>query len=321
MTTPLSPTIACQPTRVSVIGAGNVGSTLAQRIAEKNLADVVLLDVLAGRPRGVALDLMEARGIEGHDRQISGTSDYADTAGSDIVVITAGLPRKPGMTRDDLMRTNSKIVSEAARQAIAHSPNALLIVVTNPLDVATYIAWKASGLPPQRVMGMAGILDSSRFQTFIALELGVSNADVNAMVLGSHGDLMVPLPRYSTVSGIPITELMEAATIDRLVQRTRNGGAEIVELMQTGGAYYAPASSTYRMVEALLLNNSRLLPVAAYLQGQYGLQDIFIGVPARLGCQGVENILELHLTEAELTALHGSAESVRRNLEQALAML
>ncbi len=311
----------CTPMRVSIIGAGNVGSTLAQRIAERNLADVVLLDVGAGRPQGIALDLMEARGIEGHDRHISGTADYADTANSDVVVITAGLPRRPGMARDDLMKTNAKIVMEVTQQAIAHSPNALVIVVTNPLDVMTYLAWKASGLPHERVMGMAGILDSSRFQTFISLELGVSAADVNAMVLGSHGDLMVPLPRYSTVNGIPITELMTPDTIDRLVERTRNGGAEIVELMQTGGAYYAPASSTCQMVEAMLLNRSRLLPVAAYLQGEYGLQDVFIGVPVRLGCRGVEEILELDLTDAEREALHFSAQSVRQNIQQALALI
>jgi malate dehydrogenase len=301
--------------RVSIVGAGSVGSALAQRIAEKNLADVVLLDLAAGRPQGIALDLMEARGMEGHDRQVIGTADYADTAHSDIVVITAGLPRQPGMTRDDLMRTNAKIVMDVAKQAIAHSPNALLIVVTNPLDVVTYLAWKASGLPPQRVMGMAGILDSARFQTFIALELGVSSADVNAMVLGSHGDLMVPLPRYSTVSGIPITELMNAATIDRLVDRTRSGGAEIVALMQAGGAYYAPASSTCQMIEAILLNQSRLLPIAAYLQGEYGLHDIFIGVPCRLRCGGIESILELNLTDTEQTALQQSAQAVREAIE------
>ena len=313
--------IAHSPSRVSVIGAGNVGSTLAQRIAEKNLADVVLLDVVTGRPQGVALDLMEARGIEGHDRQSIGTVDYADTAGSNIVVITAGLPRKPDMNRDDLMRTNAQIVVEATKQAIVHSPNAILILVTNPLDVMTYLSWKASELPTHQVMGMAGILDSARFQTFIALELGVSPSDVSAMVLGSHGDLMVPLPRYSTVSGIPITELMDIATIERLIERTRNGGAEIVELMQTGGAYYAPASSTCRMIEAMLLDQSRLLPVAAYLRGEYELHDIFIGVPSRLGCSGVESILELNLTDAEQTALHNSAESVRQKTHQAMEML
>jgi malate dehydrogenase len=314
----MSAAIARLAPRVAVIGAGNVGSTLAQRIVERNLADVVLLDVVAGRPQGLALDLAEARGIEGHDRQITGTARYEETAGADIVVITAGLPRKPGMTRDDLMYTNAKIVVEAAKQAIAYSPNAILIVVTNPLDVLTYLVWKASGLPSQRVMGMAGILDSARFQTFIALELGLSAIDINAMVLGSHGDLMVPLPRYSTVNGIPITELMDGATIDRLVDRTRNGGAEIVELMQTGGAYYAPASSTYCMVETILLNQPRILPIAAYLQGEYGLSDIFIGVPARLGGNGVEQILELKLTDAEIAALHQSAQTLRQNLDRAV---
>lgn len=317
----LSSSILHHSPRVTIIGAGKVGSTLAQRIAEKNLADVVLLDVMAGLPQGLALDLMEARGIELHDRQITGTTDYADTADSDVVVITAGLPRKPGMSRDDLIKTNAKIVVEAATEAITHSPDAILIVVTNPLDVMTYLAWQATQLPRDRVMGMAGVLDSARFQAFIAMELGISPSDVHTMVLGSHGDLMVPLPRYSTVSGVPITELMDAGIIERLVERTRHGGAEIVELMQTGSAYFAPASSTSLMVEAILLNQSRLLPVAAYLQGEYGLQDVFIGVPCRLGWDGIENVLELRLTEAEMAALHASAEAVRRNIEQATEML
>ncbi|QKD82672.1 malate dehydrogenase [Thermoleptolyngbya sichuanensis A183] len=312
---------ACTPTRVAIIGSGNVGSTLAQRIAERNLANVVLLDIVDGRPQGVALDLLEARGIEGHDRQIVGTTDYAMTAGSDVVVITAGLPRRPGMSRDDLLKTNAAIVMEAAQKAIAHSPNAIFIVVTNPLDVMTYLAWKATGLPPERVMGMAGILDSARFQTFIALELGVSTADVSAMVMGSHGDLMVPLPRYSTVNGIPITELLDADTIARLVHRTRNGGAEIVELMQTGGAYYAPASSTCVMVETILLNKSRLLPIASYLRGEYRLSDIFIGVPTRLGCGGAESVLELQLSDSELKELHSSAAVVRQGIDRAMALL
>ncbi|HIK39306.1 MULTISPECIES: malate dehydrogenase [unclassified Thermoleptolyngbya] len=312
---------ACTPTRVAIIGSGNVGSTLAQRIAERNLANVVLLDIVDGRPQGVALDLLEARGIEGHDRQIVGTTDYAMTAGSDVVVITAGLPRRPGMSRDDLLKTNAAIVMEAAQKAIAQSPNAIFIVVTNPLDVMTYLAWKATGLPPERVMGMAGILDSARFQTFIALELGVSTADVSAMVMGSHGDLMVPLPRYSTVNGIPITELLDADTIARLVHRTRNGGAEIVELMQTGGAYYAPASSTCVMVETILLNKSRLLPIASYLRGEYRLSDIFIGVPTRLGCGGAESVLELQLSDSELKELHSSAAVVRQGIDRAMALL
>ncbi|MBD2413162.1 malate dehydrogenase [Nostoc calcicola FACHB-389] len=313
--------ILCNLPRVTIVGAGRVGSTLAQRIAEKNLADVVLLDIIAGMPQGLALDLVEARGIELHNRQIIGTNNYADTSGSQIVVITAGIPRKTGMSRDDLLKTNAKIVVEAAKNAIAHSPNAIFIVVTNPLDVMTYLAWQATGLPRSRIMGMAGVLDSARFETFIALELGVLPADVKAMVLGSHGDLMVPLSRYATVNGIPITELLDAATIARLVERTRNGGAEIVELMQTGGAFFAPASATSVMVESILLNQSRLLPVAAYLQGEYGLEDVVIGVPCRLGCGGIESVLELNLTDEETEALHTSAQSVRKNIERSQEIL
>lgn len=305
---------------VSIIGAGKVGSTLAQRIIEKNLADVMLLDVVSGLPQGIALDLTEARGIELHDCSIIGTNDYADTAGSDIVVITAGKPRQPGMSRDDLTQINAKIIVEVAKQVVAHSPDALLLIVTNPLDVITYLAWQASNLPAQRVMGMAGVLDSVRLQAFIAIELGVAIADVSTMVLGGHGNLMVPLPRYCTVRGVPISELMDAATIERLVERTRHGGAEIVKLRQTGSAYFAPASSACLMVEAILHNQSRLIPAAAYLQGEYGLQDLFIGVPCRLGRQGVESVLELQLTEAEHLSLQTSAESVRQNIEQALTI-
>ncbi|MFB2834962.1 malate dehydrogenase [Floridanema evergladense] len=311
----------CASTRVTVIGAGKVGSTLAQRIAEKNLADVVLLDIVAGMPQGIALDLTQARGLEQHDCQIMGTNDYADTANSDVVVITAGIPRKPGMTRDDLMRTNAQIVVEATQRAIAHSPHAILIVVTNPLDVMTYLAWQASGLKSDRVIGMAGVLDSARFQSFIAMELGVAIKDITTTVLGGHGDLMVPLPRYSTISGVPITEIMDTETIERLIKRTRNGGGEIVELMRTGGAYFAPASATSLMVESILYSQSRVVPACAYLQGEYDLKDIFIGVPCRLGCAGVESIVELNLTEAELSALHISAESVRQNVLQAKEML
>lgn len=309
-------TIACKMAQVTVVGSGNVGSALAQRLAEKNIADVVLLDVVEGRPQGLALDLMQARGIERHDRKIVGTNDYADTANSDVVVITAGLPRKPGMTRSDLMTTNAKIVLEVTRQAIVHSPNAVFIVVTNPLDQMTYLTWKASGLPTQQVMGMAGVLDSSRFQTFIAMELGVSTSDIHATVLGSHGDLMVPLPRYTTVNGIPITELMDGETIARLVDRTRQGGAEIVELLKTGGAFYAPASSTAVMVESILFNQPRILPVTTRLQGEYGLKNVFTGVPCRLGCQGVERIIELKLTDAEREALHHSAHAAQEGVDR-----
>lgn len=307
--------------RVTVVGAGKVGSTLAQQIGEKNLADVVLLDEVEGLPQGLALDLMEAKGLSIHSRQFVGTTNYADSAGSDVVVITAGKPRKPGMNRDELLKTNAKIVVETAKNAIAHSPEAILIVVTNPLDVMTYLAWQATQLPTQRVMGMAGVLDSARFQAFVAMELGISTADVRAIVLGSHGDLMVPLPRYSTVNGIPITELIDAATIERLIARTRTGGAEIVELMQTGSAYFAPAASTYLMIEAILLNQSRLLPVAAYLQGEYSLHDLFIGVPTLLGASGVEKILELKLTDAETSALHLAAQAVQQNIERARSLL
>ncbi|HBB31223.1 MAG TPA: malate dehydrogenase [Cyanobacteria bacterium UBA8803] len=313
--------IACNDHRVSIIGGGKVGSTLAHRIAQKNLANVVLLDVVEGMPQGIALDLMQAQGLDYHNREIKGTNDYADTASSDIVVITAGIPRKPGMNRDDLIKINAKIVVEVAQKAIVHSPDALYIVVTNPLDVMTYLAWQTTGLPTNRVMGMAGVLDSARFQTFIAMELGVSVTDVRALVIGSHGDSMVPLPRYSTVGGIPITELMDAETIKRLSDRTRNGGAEIVSLMRTGGAYTAPASAACSMVEAILHNQSRVLPAAAYLQGEYGLNDIFIGVPTRLGCRGIETVIELDLTDTERAALHESAESVRQNIELAWAML
>lgn len=310
--------LPCQSLQVTVIGAGNVGRTLTQRIAEKNLADVVLLDIVEGLPQGIALDLMEAQGIELHDSQIIGTNNYEDTAGSDIVVITAGLARKPGMSRDDLLQVNAKIVYEAAQKAVKHSPNAVFMVITNPLDVMTYLTWKATNLPPKRVMGMAGVLDSSRLQTFIAMELQVSTADVSTLVLGGHGDLMLPLPRYCTVRGVPITELMSEETINRLLERTRDGGAEVVKLLKTGGAYYAPASSACLMVEGILRNQSRVLPTAAYLNGEYGLHNIYLGVPCRLGCRGVETILEVTLTEAETRALHISAESVRNNLKVAL---
>ena len=308
-------------TRVSIIGAGKVGSTLAQRIAEKNLADVVLLDIVEGWPQGVALDLMEARGVERHDRQIVGTNDYTDTANSNIIVIAAGVPRKPGINREDLIKINARIVTEATKQAIEHSPEAILIAVTNPLDIMTYLAWEAADLPQHRVIGMGGILDSARFQTFIAMELGVSIAEVSATVIGSHGDLMVPLPRYSTVNGIPISQMMDAKTIARLVDRTRNGGAEIVKLMQTSSAYFAPASSTCLMVESILLNRSRILPCSVYLDGQYGVKDIFLGVPCRLGYQGVEQILELELSDTERAAFVDSGKLVLQSIEEARSIL
>jgi malate dehydrogenase len=311
----------CKAPRVTVIGAGNVGRTLTQRIAEKSLADVVLIDIVEGLPQGVALDLMEAQGIELHDSQVIGTNDYAETVGSDIVVVTAGFPRKPGMSRDDLIQSNAQIVASVTKAAHKYSPDALFIVITNPLDVMTYVTWKATQIPASRVLGMAGVLDASRLQTFIAMELGVCSADVATMVLGGHGDLMLPLPRYCSVRGVPLAELMDAEAIARLVERTRNGGVEIVNLLQTGGAYFAPASSACLMVESILRNQSRLLPAAAYLNGEYDLHDIFLGVPCRLGCRGVESILEVRLTDEEQKALHLSAESVRKNINVAIASL
>ncbi len=302
---------------VAIVGGGKVGSTLAQRLVEHNLADVVLLDVVEGMPQGIALDLMEASGLEGHQHRIVGTQDYHDLKDADIVVITAGQPRRPGISRDDLLKVNAKIVIDAARQAIAHAPEAILIVVTNPLDVMTYLAWQAAGIPAQRVMGMAGILDSARFQTFIAWELGVSVADVQALVLGGHGDLMVPLVRYCHVGGVPLTELLNPEQIDRLAERTRNGGAEVVELMKTGGAYFAPASAVCLMVRAILQDQSRLIPAAVYLQGQYGLRDIFMGVPCYLGRGGVTKVIELSLNPQEMSQLHQSAANIAQVLAQA----
>jgi malate dehydrogenase len=316
----LSPHHISHP-RVSVIGAGNVGSTLAQRIVEKNLADVILLDVVSSRAQGIALDLTQAGALENHDRQVIGTDDYQLTKDSDVIVITAGMPRKEGMSRDDLLKINAKIVTEVTLKAIAHSPNAVIITVTNPLDVMTYLVWKVSGFAPNKVMGMAGILDASRFQAFIAMELGISMNNITAMVMGGHGDLMVPLPRYSTVSGVPITELLATETITRLVERTRNGGAEIVRLLQKGSAYFAPASATYLMVESILQNRRRILPVAAYLQGEYGLSGLFMGVPAQLGTDGVNSVVEIDLSEVELKALHTSASSVRQNIQKLTGIL
>ncbi len=321
MNASMQPLPYCHLSQVTVVGAGNVGSTLAQRLLERNLANVILLDIVEGRPQGIALDLMESRGCEGHNRIIIGTNNYQDTQDSDIIVVTAGLPRKPGMSRDDLMQVNGKIVMETVTQALEYSPHACVIVVTNPLDVMTYLAWQVSGLPPHRVMGMAGVLDSSRFQTFIAMELGVPPGDVCAMVLGGHGDLMVPLPQYSTVSGIPITELLPQDTLNRLIERTRNGGAEIVQLLKQGGAYYAPASSVCVMVESIILNQSRILPISAYLEGQYGLDALYLGVPCRLGKKGVEAILELNLTAQEESALLKSAAAIKANLQIAQSTL
>ena len=297
--------------KVTIVGAGNVGATTAHWLAAKNIADIVLVDVIEGIPQGKALDLLEALPIERADVQVTGSNDYAPTAGSDIVVITAGFPRKPGMSRDDLLKANAEIVGDATRNAVKLSPNSILIIVTNPLDAMCEVARRTSGFPRERVLGMAGVLDSARFSTFIAQELRVSVENVHASVLGGHGDQMVPLPRYSTVAGVPITELMDAPTIERLVKRTANGGAEIVNLLKAGSAYYAPARSIAEMVDAILNDRHKILPCAVYLQGEYGLASLFIGVPCKLCAKGLEAVMQLKLTTEEEAALRKSAEAVK----------
>jgi malate dehydrogenase len=287
-----------------------VGATAAHWIAAKELADVVLIDIVEGVPQGKGLDLLEAMPIEKRDSYVTGTNDYADTSGSDIVVITAGIPRKPGMSRDDLLNTNYKIMKDVVGRVVEFSPNCILIIVSNPLDAMAQAAYKLSGFARQRVIGMAGVLDSARFRAFIAEELRVSVENVTAFVLGGHGDTMVPLPRYSTVAGIPITELMDAATIERLVQRTRDGGAEIVKYLKTGSAYYAPSAAATEMVEAILKDKKKILPCAAYLQGEYGISGLFVGVPVKLGSSGIEQIIEIKLTAEEKAALDKSAAAV-----------
>jgi malate dehydrogenase len=301
--------------KVTVIGAGNVGATTAQRIAEAGLADVVLVDIVEGLPQGKGLDLAEAAPVVGHDARVIGTNDYADTAGSDIVVVTSGIARKPGMSRDELMTTNAGIVRGVVTAAAAQSPNAILIIVTNPLDAMCHVAMEASGFPRERVIGMAGVLDSARFRTFIALELGVSVEDTHAFVLGGHGDTMVPLPRYSTVAGIPITELLAADRVQALVDRTANGGAEIVGLLKTGSAFYAPAAATFEMVDAILRDRKRVLPCATLLGGEYGVDGLFVGVPVVLGAGGMERVIEIHLSDDEQAAFQRSAAAVRELVE------
>jgi malate dehydrogenase len=297
--------------KVTVIGAGNVGANTAQKIAAKELADVVLVDVVEGVPQGKALDMLESAPVEGYDVSMVGTNGYDATADSDIVVITAGFPRKPGMSRDDLLLANYDVVKSATEQAARRSPNAILILVTNPLDAMCWTALQISKFPRERVLGMAGVLDTARFRTFIAEELQVSFENVTAMVLGGHGDTMVPLVRFTNVSGIPLSELTDQATIDRLVQRTRDGGAEIVKYLKTGSAYYAPAASTVEMVESILKDKKKVLPCAVYLQGEYGLRDLFVGVPVKLGSKGVERVYEVKLDESEKAALNKSAAAVR----------
>jgi malate dehydrogenase len=301
--------------KVTVVGAGNVGATTAHWIAAKELADVVLIDVIEGIPQGKGLDLLEAMPIAKTDCHVIGTNDYADTANSDVVVITAGIPRKPGMSRDDLLQTNYKIMSDVVGKVTANSPNCILIIVSNPLDAMAQAAFRQSKFNRERVIGMAGVLDSARYRTFIAEELKVSVENVTAFVLGGHGDTMVPLPRYSSVAGIPITELIPKERIEAIVQRTRDGGAEIVKYLKAGSAYYAPSAAVTEMVEAILKDKKKVLPCAAYLEGEYGISGSFIGVPCKLGSRGIEQILEIRLTAEEEAGLKKSAAAVKELCE------
>ena len=302
---------------ITVVGAGNVGATAAQRIAEKRLARrVVLVDVLEGIPQGKALDEWQAGPIEGFDTRLIGTNGYEETAGSEVVVITAGVARKPGMSRDDLLATNAAIVRDVARNVARTSPDAIMIVVSNPLDVMCYVAKVVSGFPRERVIGMAGVLDTARYRAFLSEALDVSVQDIQAMVLGGHGDTMVPLVSYTTVSGIPVSQLLDGATLDKIVQRTRNGGAEIVSLLKTGSAYYAPSAAAVQMVEAIVYDEKRILPCSAWLEGEYGLSGLFLGVPCKIGRRGLERIVEVELTAAERAALHKSAEAVREPMSK-----
>ena len=298
--------------KITVVGAGNVGATAAQRVAEKELArTVVMVDVAEGIPQGKALDQWQSAPIEGYDSRIVGTNGYAETKDSDLVIITAGIARKPGMSRDDLLNTNAGIVKSVAEQIAKSSPNAILIIVSNPLDVMCYVAMKVSGFPRERVIGMAGVLDTARYRAFLAEALNMSVRDIQAMVLGGHGDTMVPLISYTSVSGIPITQLMERATLDAIVDRTRNGGAEIVKHLKTGSAYYAPSAGAVQMAEAIVNDQRRILPCAAWLQGEYGMKDLFLGVPCLLGRKGLEKVIEVQLTSDEKAALQKSADAVR----------
>jgi len=307
--------MAARP-KITVVGAGNVGATVAQYAVEKELGDVVLVDVIEGIPQGKALDLAQAGPIHGYDAILVGSNGYDETADSDVVVITAGMARKPGMTRDDLLFKNAEIVGSVVEQVARRSPRAILILVTNPLDAMVQLAWKKSGFPAERVIGMAGVLDSARFRTFIARELDVSVENVSAFVLGGHGDSMVPLPRYSTVAGIPITDLLPREKIDALVTRTANGGAEIVNFLKAGSAYYAPGASAVEMVEAILKDKKKILPCAAYLEGQYGVRGVYVGVPVKLGRRGVEQIVEIKLTPDEQAAFNKSAAAVRELVDK-----
>jgi malate dehydrogenase len=302
--------------KISIIGAGFVGATAAHWAAEKELGDVVLVDIIEGIPQGKALDLFEASPVEGFDSKVIGTNNYDETKNSDVVIITSGVPRKPGMSREDLLEINKKIIESVVAQVVERSPNAILIMVTNPLDSMTYLTVKRSGLPKERVIGMAGILDTARYKAFIAMELSVSVEDIQALLLGGHGDEMVPLPRFTTISGIPLSQLLPKETIDRLVDRTRKGGGEIVNLLKTGSAFYAPSAAAIQMTEAILKDKKRILPCCVYLNGEYGLKDICFGVPVKLGAKGVESIIELQLTDEEKALVTRSAESVKKSISE-----
>jgi malate dehydrogenase len=297
--------------KITVVGAGMVGATLGQRVAEREYADVVLVDVIPNMPMGKALDLLEAGPVVGYDSLVIGSNGYDETAGSDIVVITSGLPRKPGMSRDDLLRKNQEIVTQVTQEIVSRSPNTILIIVTNPLDAMAQLAYTVSGFPRERVMGMAGVLDTARFRTFIAQELNVSVRDVAAYVLGGHGDTMVPLTRFTTVAGVPVSKLIPAERLAQIVQRTRDGGAEIVNLLGSGSAFYAPSAAVAQMIDSIVLDKKMILPCAVYLQGEYGIQNLFVGVPAKLGAQGVEEVIQIELTAEEQAALQKSADAVK----------
>jgi len=301
--------------KITVVGAGFVGSTLVQRLTERDYADLVMYDIIPNMPQGKALDMLQAGPVLGYDSLVVGTNDYADTANSDIVVITSGFPRKPGMTRDDLVKKNQEIVSQVTQEVTKHSPDCIIIMVTNTLDAMTQLAYHISGFPRNRVLGMAGVLDTARFRTFIAQELHVSVRDVQAYVLGGHGDTMVPLSRMCTVAGVPISQLIPSERIEHIVQRTRDGGAEIVKLLGTGSAYFAPSASVLQMVDSILLDKKMIMPCAVYLQGEYGIQGLFVGVPAKLGAQGLEQIVEIELTRDEQALLQKSANAVKELVE------
>ena len=301
--------------KISVIGAGFVGSTLVQRLAERDYADVVMFDIIPNMPQGKALDILQAGPILGYDSMVTGTNDYADTTNSDIVVITSGFPRKPGMSRDDLVKKNQEVITQVTQEVVRSSPNSIIIMVTNPLDAMAQLAYHISGFPRERIIGMAGVLDTARFRTFIAQELNVSVRDVQAYVLGGHGDTMVPLARMCTVAGVPISQLIPAERIEQIVQRTRDGGAEIVKLLGTGSAYFAPSASVLQMVDSILLDKKMIMPCAVYLQGEYGIRNLFVGVPAKLGAGGMEQVIEIELDEKEQALLQKSSDAVKELVE------